>query len=262
MSAILEQQALVVREEAPLSAGGASEQPMTLLQVVQGAAMNPACDVQKLEALLRMAREEADRDAKKAFVQAMLDAQNEMVPIARNAKNESTGSPFATLEKIDNEIGPIYKKYGLGLTFSSLEPKEKGNVRLRCKVMHRQGHCEEYELEGALDLTGPKGQQNKTGIQALGSSSQYIRRYLTLMIFNLIFTNEDNDGQLRPPVVTEKQASNITDMISACELKGDALLSFWGFAGANMATKIRADRYDELMRFLHLKEEKIRGIRK
>jgi len=253
-------QALVVREEAPLI--GASPEPITLLQVIQGAAANPACDVHKLEALLRMAREEADREARTAFMRAMLDAQSEMVPIVRNARNEDNKSRYATLERVDEAIGPVYKKYGLGLTFSSLEPKEKGNVRLRCKVIHRQGHCEEYELEGALDTTGPKGSPTKTGIQGLGSSSQYIRRYLTLMIFNLIFTNEDNDGQLRAPLVNAQQASNITDMIAACDLKGDALLSFWGFAGAKTTETIRADRYDELMRFLKIKEAKLRGVQK
>ena len=255
-------QALTVREEAPLAEGGASNQPMTLLQVVQGAAMNPACDVQKLEALLRMAREEMDREARTAFMQAMLDAQNEMLPIVRDAQNTDNKSRYATLEKIDVEIGPVYKKHGLCLTFSSLEPRQPSNVRLRCLVLHRKGHTEPYELEGSLDTLGPKGSPTKTGIQGLGSSVSFIRRYLTLMIFNLILTNEDNDGQLKAPVVSEQQASNITDMISACELKGDALLSFWGFAGAKTPAMIRADRYDELMRFLKIKEAKLRGIQK
>ena len=46
----------------------------------------------------------------------------------------------------------------------------------------------------ALDGVGLKGNPNKTAVQASGSTISYGRRYLKLMVFDVVLTNEDNDG--------------------------------------------------------------------
>ena len=62
--------------------------------------------------------------------------------------------------------------------------------------MHEAGHTKRYHVDLPIDSTGIKGSVNKTGVHANGSTYSYARRYLTMMIFNVVLTNEDNDGNV------------------------------------------------------------------
>jgi hypothetical protein len=150
--------------------------------------------VAKLESLLRMQREIVADDARLQFNRAMSAAQGEMQPVLRNARNDQTNSRYANLEAVDAAIRPIYARHGFCLEFNS-EPLDGPNVRIVCEVSHVGGHSKKYCLEAALDTAGPKGVGNKTPVQGLGSSVSYLRRYLTVMIFNVVLSSDDNDGQ-------------------------------------------------------------------
>jgi hypothetical protein len=168
--------------------------PDSLLNFVARAVKDPTIDVAKLESLLRMQREIVADDARLQFNRAMSAAQGEMQPVLRNARNDQTNSRYANLEAVDAAIRPIYARHGFCLEFNS-EPLDGPNVRIVCEVSHVGGHSKKYCLEAALDTAGPKGVGNKTPVQGLGSSVSYLRRYLTCMIFNVVLTNEDNDGE-------------------------------------------------------------------
>src|SRR6185369_5002580 len=157
---------------------------LSLIQIIAQAARDPQVDVAKMQAILAMKERLEDREAEIAFNLAMKDAQQEMRPVIRDRKNPSTGSMYAQLETVDALIRPIYTRHGFSLSFNSGAPVKPGNLRVLCKVMHERGHSKDYELEGDLDTAGPQGKANKTNIQGLGSSASYLRRYLTLMIFN------------------------------------------------------------------------------
>jgi hypothetical protein len=165
----------------------------SLLNFVARAVKDPAIDVAKLAELLRIQREIIAREARLQFTRAMSAVQGEMQPVLRNARNDQTSSRYATLEAIDAAIRPVYARHGFCLSFNS-EPMDGSNVRVVCEVSHHGRHSKEYRLDAALDLLGPQGKANKTPLHGLGSSLSYIRRYLTCMIFNVVLTNEDNDG--------------------------------------------------------------------
>jgi ERF superfamily len=173
-------------------------EPDSLLNFLARAVRDPAIDVTKLESLLRMQREIVADDARLQFNRAMSAAQGEMQPVLRNARNEQTSSRYATLEAVDAAIRPIYARHGFCLEFNS-EPLDGPNVRIVCEVSHVGGHSKKYCLEAALDVAGPKGTGNKTPVQGLGSSVSYLRRYLTSMAFNVVLTNDDNDGNRTRP---------------------------------------------------------------
>ncbi len=180
-----------------ITAVGVSAESNSLLNCVAQAMQDPATDVHKLELLIRLQREIAAETARLDFAHAMRAAQSEMQPIVRSAQNASTNSKYAPLEVIDAAIRPIYTRHGFVLEFDS-EPVEVG-VRMICEVTHAGGHRKVRRLEAALDTAGPQGKPNKTPVQALVSSTTYLRRTLTCMVFNLALTNEDNDGnRLRP----------------------------------------------------------------
>jgi hypothetical protein len=165
----------------------------SLLNFVASAMKDPDLNVDKLQMLLSIQREIVADDAKLQFNRAMSLAQGEMVPVVRDAQNTQTNSKYATLERIDAVIRPIYTKYGFCLSFNS-EAIEGPNERIVCEVSHVAGHTKKFQLEAAPDTVGPQGKANKTPLHGLGSMVSYLRRYLTCMIFNITLTNEDNDG--------------------------------------------------------------------
>lgn len=170
-----------------------------LIALIATAAQDQSIDVAKLQQLVELRERILAKEAEIAFNVAMNEAQGEMTPILKDAKNPHAGNRYATLEQVDKEIRPIYSKHGFCLTFNTATPASVGAVHVTCEVRHSAGHKKEYYLEGDLDVSGSQGKSNKTSIQGLGSSVSYLRRYLTLMIFNLTLTNEDNDGNGNRP---------------------------------------------------------------
>lgn len=170
-----------------------ADQPITILNIIAGVIEKPSVNVEKIRALLEMKREEDKERQRVAYNAAMTLAQNEMVPVVRKSENKHTKSKFAKLEKIDEAIRPIYTRHGFNLEFNS-QSIDKDTVRVTCECSHREGFTKKFELAGALDMAGAQGTANKTSIQGLGSTVSYLRRYLTCMIFNVVLTDEDNDG--------------------------------------------------------------------
>jgi hypothetical protein len=187
----------------------------SLLNFVARAMADPNINVEKLEVLLRMQREIIIDEARLQFNEAMSAAQSEMVAVTRNAQNSQTSSRYATLEKIDAAIRPIYTRHGFALEFNS-EPIEGSDIRIVCEVV-RGRFSKFYRLDAPLDVVGPQGKLNKTPLHGLGSTVSYLRRYLKCMIFDVVLTNEDNDGN-RQVIVTDgrmtiAQLAELNDML-------------------------------------------------
>lgn len=227
------------------------ERPNDLLAIISSAAGK--VDVDTMRALLDMQERVLTRNAEIEFNQDMQKAQSEMQPIVRDAENNNNHSRYARLETIDKKIRPVYTKHGFSLSFNSGEPRNQGSVRILCDVRHVGGHKQHYELEGDLDTTGAKGTSTKTSIQGLGSSVSYLRRYLTLMIFNLQLTNEDTDGAAQTKYVSQEQVNTLLDMINACDMKQQAQQAFLAFAGAARLELIPAASYERCMTALRKK---------
>jgi hypothetical protein len=186
----------------------------SLLNFVARAVKDPSIDVAKLEALLRLQREIVAADAELQFARAMSQCQGELQPVLRSMPNTATNSRYAPLDAIDAAIRPIYARHGFSLSFTEV-PTEGATVRIAC-IVRCAGHTETYHLEAAADTVGPQGKPNKTPVQGVGSAVSYLRRYLTLMIFNVVMTNEDNDGN-RPRAaagrLTTGQLAELSDLM-------------------------------------------------
>lgn len=169
-------------------------EPDSLLGLISRAVRDPEFDVAKLKELLAMQRELVHEQRRLEFNAAMGRAQGRMRAVVRDARNTQTNSRYARLESIDDEIRPIYTEEGFSLTFGTTAPTVPGNIRVTCRCAHSAGHVEEYELEAPPDMTGARGQVNKTALHAMGSTISYLRRYLTTMIFNVVLVTEDDDG--------------------------------------------------------------------
>jgi ERF superfamily len=149
-----------------------------------------------IESLFRMKQQNDAELAKRAFNVAMAACQAEMVPVARDARNTHTQSRYATYEAIDEALRPIYSRHGFSVMFGTGKPKTPGGVCITCRVKHDAGYEEELlELEAPADTAGSRGNANKTPVQAIGSTVSYLRRYLIGMAFNLVLSNDDDDGE-------------------------------------------------------------------
>ena len=183
-------------------------QATSLVQALAIAAGDPRTDMDKMERLFAMHQTMLKQEAEAAFNDAMARAQAKILPIANNAHNDHTRSTYAKLAQINREITPLYTAEGLAISFDAYKPEfdkdgkeinppPKDWHRVVAIVSHSGGHSRRYHLDGPLDDAGARGNVNKTGIQAMGSTTSYLRRYLVCMIFN-IATFDDNDGNKEP----------------------------------------------------------------
>lgn len=155
--------------------------------------------------------------AQVAYATAMNKCQSEMPIVVKEKKNELTGSYYARLEEVANTIKPVYLKHGFSLEFGESDASLKEHRRITCQVTHIGGLTKLFYLESPIDNKGPKGNDNKTAIQGLGSLVTYIRRYLTCMIFNVTVADEDNDGNDTSAYWTEEQCKIVRDKMRDCE---------------------------------------------
>ena len=126
----------------------------------------------------------------------MADAQSEMLPVVRDAKNSHLGNKYAKLETIDAAMRPIYTRHGFSVRFGSAPAPTEGYIRITCTVAHAGGYFEENYLDAPIANLGSQGGRTATtGVQAVGSAVTYLRRYLLGMVFNIVLADEDDDGE-------------------------------------------------------------------
>lgn len=203
----------------------------TIMAIVAQAAKDPNVDVDKMERLLKMAERVKDRDAEVAFIEAMTAAQTEMRPILKNSTNSQTHSKYATYDRLDEVLRPIYTKHGFSLSFNTRASDRPEEVVVLLKVLHVAGHCESYEIPMPRDGKGAKGNDVMTKTHATGAAMMYGRRYLVGLAFNLV-TSDDMDGNAQTPaqaqhalqrisseVITAEQAAEIRKRLAAVKKK-------------------------------------------
>lgn len=228
------------------------EQPDSLLAIIANAAQNPNVDVEKMAKLLAMKREIDAEKAKQAYNRSLKSAQEEMRVVGYNRTNSQTRSSYATLEKIDAAVRPIYTKHGFSLSYDTGDAPE-GFVRVLCTVAHEDGHERTYKIDVPSDGKGAKGNDVMTKTHATGSGLSYGRRYLLTAIFNIQTGENDDDGNQAGGIVcvSDEQASDIRRMI---EETGADVKRFCEFYKVDAITSIPANRYEGVMRDLNQKK--------
>lgn len=186
-----------------------------IISMIERAARDPNVDVDKMVRLFDMHKEAEARRAILSFNTSMKEAQKEMEPVARRARNTQTNSSYATFEDVAAVITPIYTKHGFSLSFGTADSPHPNHYRIICEISHEHGDVRTRFADIPIDIAGMKGNQNKTATHAFGSTMSYGRRYLTLLIFN-VATRDDKDGN-RPnesgELITPEQATTIRNAL-------------------------------------------------
>lgn len=217
------------------------ESQPSILAIIAKAAENPAVDADKMERLLAMQERIMDREALIAYNGAIA-AMEPSLPRLHKSK-QGHNSKYTPLEEIDKAIRPLLRTHGFQLRFDS-ELAPNGQVVWTGFLMHRGGHVEKASIPVPPDKTG-----SKNDAQAIGSTSSYIRRYLTCMLLNLITTDEDTDGALP---ISGEQMIEIQEAIKETNSDEAGFLKYMGVAELS---EIRRSDFTKAMNALNQKRK-------
>ncbi len=201
-------------------AGEVASYGASLMEVIARAASDPSVDIDKMERLIAMQERVQARDAEMAFNTAMNAAQGEMRPIAANASNPQTRSKYATYDKLDRVLRPIYTEHGFSHSFDEGESPKPDHVRVLCYLSHVGGHTRTYHRDMPADGKGAKGGDVMTKTHAAGAAGSYGARYLLKGIWNVAVGEEDDDGNapnVRVTLIDDGQWAELVQMIEAAK---------------------------------------------
>lgn len=223
--------------------------PASLLEVIGRAAADPNVDVAKMRELLALKREiDAEEEAAR-FAAALLDAQREMLPIKKDRQNDHTKSWYATLEKVSKAVDRIAQKHGFSQAWGTADSPIPGHYRVVCDLSH--GKCtRRYFLDLPSDTAGAKGTGNKSAVQGVGSTMSYGRRYLKVMMFDLVIEGEDKDGNRQKPAVSLISQEQVEQLIEQCEAVSCPKEKLCDHLRIDGLAKLPAARFDEAVRAL------------
>lgn len=239
----------------------ASDAPM--VAAIERICMDPTIPIDRLKEMLAMkermedrAREDAERQAKKAYFAAMSKCQAELPVVVKNQKNTHTSSKYADLAAIEQQAMPVIHKHGFAVSFQPDGYNDKGELRVLWEISHEEGHSRNGVGEIPVDNAGSQGKVNKTGTQAFGSTATYGRRYLLCMLFN-ISTGDDRDGnRIEPPseTITPDQVKKILELIE--ETDSD-IEQFYRVGKIEAVPDMLARDFDAAVRLLNMKKQKM-----
>ncbi len=188
-----------------LSVRETRDQPASMLEIVQRAAIDPRVDVDKLERLMDMAERVKAQEAKAAYGKALARMQPLLPVIDRKGRitihNKADAdkpeherrvvqsTSFARWEDIHDAITPVLSKHGFALSFKPSVEDGTGKIVTTGILRHKEGHQEEASITLPHDSSG-----SKNPVQAVGSTLSYGKRYAATMLLNILTRDEDDDG--------------------------------------------------------------------
>lgn len=204
--------------------------------------LDPSIDLDRVNAVRAMRREEEAEAARKAFIQAKIKVQSEVPVIIRNQANDHTKSNYADLAAIDAVLTPILKLHGFTTDASAATSLKEGHIDVTFTTSHEAGHFEAFTLPWPIDTHGTGGKQNKTGVQGMKSTLTFARRSMKLMAFDI--ADKDNDGNAPQPLsgesLTEAQVKEIRAMLKKLDRKEEAFLQFMASKNVTVASELES----------------------
>lgn len=216
-----------------------------LVSMVERAARDPNVDIEKFERLMAMRERVEEREARRAYNEAIARARIDIRPILKNRVVDFTSEKGRThyrhedLGEIARTIDPVLAANGLSYYFRAAQ--EKGHITVTCVIVHAAGHETEASLTGGEDHSG-----KKNALQAVGSAITHLQRYTLKMALGLAASNDDDAQAATPSVatITDEQAMNIRE---ALEAKGIEPKRFCGKYRIEGVADLPATKYQEAL---------------
>lgn len=218
-------------------------------KVIQDAATNPAVDVDKLQRLMEMQEKIMARRAEVAFNSAFAEMQSILPVITENGQimvNGQVRSKYALFEDINDAVKPILREHGFAVTFKTHSDKQ--GVTVTGILMHREGHRETTDITLEADTSG-----SKNGVQSIGSSVSYAKRYVLSALLNITTRGEDDDGARgKTQHITETQAA---DLRALAEEVGANVEQFCKYFRVDKVENLPASSYAGAVKALEKKRQ-------
>lgn len=215
-------------------------------------AIEKGVDPDSLSKLVALQERILDRQAEQEFAVAMRQTQAEILPVLKNRRNTQTDSSYATLEALNKAVVPVYTQNGFSLSFGTEDSPTEGYIRIVCDVFHIGGHTRRYHFDLPLDDSGIAGKTNKTKVHASGSTLSYGRRYLTMLIFNVSTTDDDDGNGGKGALITEQQ---VADLEALAQEVGADVAKFCQWFKVGSLAEIHASNYSRAVKGLEAKRK-------
>lgn len=226
--------------EQQASAPAVIGESATIMQVIQRAAADPSCDLDKMERLMQMHERFQAKQAEQQYAEALAAMQQELPAIAERG-NAAGRYTYALWEDINERLKPILARHGFALTFRT--PRNDKGVEVEGVLTHRGGHSERTSMVLPSDTSG-----SKNAVQAVASSVSYGKRYTAGALLNFTTHGEDDDAYRAAPQRTAMQEQVVIDIlerVAEVETK-DALSEVWKAAVAVLRAAGDTDGYERV----------------
>lgn len=167
-----------------------------LLDRLEYLALRPEIDVGKLQALLDVQERVLGQRKEIAFTEAFSALAAELPRVRKSGHaNVVTKSgakmaySYAKWDDMDAALRPLLIKHGFSLAFATACGPRPGTVVVRGVLTHREGASRTGEMELPFDASG-----GKNPVQGVGSALSYGRRYVAVMLLNIVVEEDDDDA--------------------------------------------------------------------
>ncbi len=157
-------------------------------------AVESGADLDRMEQLMALQERWEANQAKKAFVEAMVEFKSKPIIIGKNKHVSFTTSKgrteydHAELVDVTEAIVPRLAEHGLSHDWSVSQEGTK--ITVTCTITHRLGHSKSVSMTAPADDSG-----GKNSIQAIASAKTYLERYTLLAVTGTATGGEDDDGR-------------------------------------------------------------------
>jgi hypothetical protein len=158
-------------------------------------AMDREVDLDRLERLMDMQMKWEQREAHKAYTEAMADFKrnaptiNQDKYVSFETGKGTTAYSHATIGNVTGKIIGALAEHGFSHRWIPARG-EGGLISVTCEITHKLGHSETTTLEAGLDQSG-----GKNNIQSMASTITYLERYTLLAATGLAVKDQmDDDG--------------------------------------------------------------------
>jgi hypothetical protein len=205
-------QEIIMPPERAQSVALHQDQEISMLATISRLALDPRCDMEKLERLMALQERMEAKTALEAFNASFAEMQCEMPSVEKRTENTHTKRMYADLDDINYAVRPVMAKFGFGVSFKIVN--QAGGVSITGILMHKGGHREETTMILPLD-TGA----GRSAVQSVGSTTTYGKRYVMCALLNITSGDDnDNDGcsELVDALITPAQARQVQALLGKC----------------------------------------------
>lgn len=209
-------QEIVMPPERHQSVAVHQDQEVSMLATISRLALDPRCDMEKLERLMALQERMEAKSALEAFNASFAEMQCAMPSVVKRTENTHTKKLYADLDDINAMVRPVMARYGFGVSFKIVNTP--AGVNITGILMHKGGHREETSMLLPLDAGA-----GRSAVQSAGSTTTYGKRYVMCALLNITSGDEnDNDGYKEPaedPAITAIQARQLKALLPKCSEK-------------------------------------------